>query len=467
MALEFAHDSVAGAQFWQARSIRAAWLAVAQVPLVVLLAGKINWVGLLTGFSYERLNVLHRWVSRVMLLLVIFHVGFQVHGWSQYPGILRLEWTTDSCVPTGLAAFCILLWMNLSTLLPIRSWMYEVFVIQHLLTFFGFIIAIMIHIPTTALGARIYIYIPVGLYLLDRLLRLARYVWVNISPAQATLARGSGVTTVRFRNARLGSWTPGSHVLISIPALAFGQSHPATVASTPKSHGGDVILLLKSHQSFTKRLLAVADEFGKVESSENKYRILIEGPYGGKQTDFSVFDSICLIAGSTGITFVLPIFQSLAERAAATNGKVPFRRVHIVWAVKGFDDFGWVRTDLRRIQTELQAFGIEVVLSLFVTEQHIHECDENALHPQATSLGDGTKGGESNVKGTSPTDLAHNGRPPIENILKNFIAESKGQCGVAMCGPLGLATRVRFAVATALLERGGHDVYLHTEGFSF
>jgi ferric-chelate reductase len=37
--------------------------------------------------------------------------------------------------------------MNVSTLAPIRNWRYEFFVIQHLITFFGFIIAVMIHIP--------------------------------------------------------------------------------------------------------------------------------------------------------------------------------------------------------------------------------------------------------------------------------------------------------------------------------
>lgn len=49
-----------------------------------------------------------------------------------------------------MAAYALLLWMNLSTLAPLRHWCYEFFVAQHVLTFFGFIIAIMMHVPASA-----------------------------------------------------------------------------------------------------------------------------------------------------------------------------------------------------------------------------------------------------------------------------------------------------------------------------
>ena len=126
LALEFVNDSVQGAQFWQARGVRAGWLAVAQMPLLILLVGKNNLITLTTGVSYERLNILHRWTARAMLLLTIFHFGFQSRAWSQY-GVMQLEWSTDDCPPSGIAAFAVLLWMNLSTLAPFRYWSYEFF----------------------------------------------------------------------------------------------------------------------------------------------------------------------------------------------------------------------------------------------------------------------------------------------------------------------------------------------------
>ena len=54
----------------------------------------------------------------------------------------------------GIAAFALLLWMNLTTAAPMRWFNYEFFVVQHIITFFGFIIATMMHLPSTALTSR-------------------------------------------------------------------------------------------------------------------------------------------------------------------------------------------------------------------------------------------------------------------------------------------------------------------------
>lgn len=54
LLLEFMNNNVAGAQHFTSLGVRAAWLAVAQVPLLILLAGKNNLIGVVTGVSYER-----------------------------------------------------------------------------------------------------------------------------------------------------------------------------------------------------------------------------------------------------------------------------------------------------------------------------------------------------------------------------------------------------------------------------
>jgi len=113
--LEFVNNDVPGAQHHTSLGVRAAWLGVAQVPLLILLAGKNNLIGLVSGVSYERLNVIHRWVSRVLLLLATLHVINLHIAWNMY-GLLELEYSTDSCIPTGWLCTLFLLWMNLSTL---------------------------------------------------------------------------------------------------------------------------------------------------------------------------------------------------------------------------------------------------------------------------------------------------------------------------------------------------------------
>jgi len=54
LLLEFSNNNIPGAQHYTSLAVRAAWLAVAQVPLLILLAGKNNLIGLVSGVSYER-----------------------------------------------------------------------------------------------------------------------------------------------------------------------------------------------------------------------------------------------------------------------------------------------------------------------------------------------------------------------------------------------------------------------------
>ncbi|KAJ5711107.1 ferric reductase NAD binding domain-containing protein [Penicillium malachiteum] len=45
----------------------------ALIPFIVALSGKVNVVTFLTGISYEKLNILHRWASYLCLCLAAVH----------------------------------------------------------------------------------------------------------------------------------------------------------------------------------------------------------------------------------------------------------------------------------------------------------------------------------------------------------------------------------------------------------
>ena len=505
LALEFTSNDTLGGRHYPALGIRAGWLAIAQMPLLILLAGKNNLIGLVTGVSYERLNVLHRWVARGLLLLATLHFGYQSYGWAQY-GLMQLEWSTDTCPPTGIAAYAILLWINLSSLAPFRNFSYEFFVVQHLLTFFGFIIAIMMHLPSTALYTRVYIYIPIALYLIDRIVRTLRWTYNNVKPARATLTSLDGdATRIRFRSGQIKNWSPGSFVLLSIPSCGITQSHPATIASTPSSHNGDMVFILKSHGGFTKRLLKSANPssvtllpgVGKAtETPQKTHLAFVDGPYGGSQADFAAFDSAVLICGSTGVTFVLPILLSIAEHA--TKQKLPLRFLDFVWVVKSSSCIRWVTEELKAAFDRLSGAGIEICIKVFVTCDETLtdskpqekacgcQCDKS-LRPcccispadsddeQSTAIP--SKGGRAEVKVAEKRDArlqciqVESGRPDIYSIIWGALDRAEGETGVAVCGPLGLSTSVRNNVAkigdqrAACKGSGAQGVYLHVEGF--
>ncbi|KAK3672814.1 ferric-chelate reductase Frp1 [Recurvomyces mirabilis] len=536
LALEFANDSVQGAQFWQARGVRAGWLAVAQVPLIVLLVGKNNLFTLTTGVSYERLNIIHRWSSRVMLLLAIFHFAFQSRAWSQFPGLMELEWSTDSCPPTGIAAFALLLWMNLTTLAPLRYWSYEFFVWQHLITFFGFIIAIVYHLPSTATWSRIYIYVPVALYIIDRMITTAWWVWNNKRTSRATLTRLNGdVTKITMRNSTIKRWGPGSYMLLTLPGqdiFGWAQSHPATIMSTPTSHDGQLVFILKSHKGFTKSIMNYANTSteallsrgnSEAETGEKgktiSYRAIINGPYGGHHADFAAFDSICLIAGSTGVTFTLAVLQDIAERAANLGKKLPVRRIHLIWCNNQEDRAKWVAAELNSAVEKLAQAGIETIVTVHVTCDSALtnqtsepkacgcKCDKSAgpcccvtITKDTEEIAEETKKGDGEPKVTIqssarssdsmrsaasvkddrvvvkrswlPCGTLCSGRPDFREILTNMLDGAQGESGVAVCGPHGMGAMIRRDIVKLSDERaihkgtGAQGCYLHVESFS-
>lgn len=526
LALEFINNDVPGAQYWTALGVRAAWLAVAQVPLLILLVGKNNLIGLVTGASYERLNVLHRWVSRVLLLLATLHFGYQSFGWNKY-GIMQLEWQTDSCPPTGIAAYAVLLWMNLSTLAPIRNWHYEFFVVQHILTFFGFIVAVVYHIPSTALYARVYVYIPIGLYILDRIIRSFRWMFNNSRPGRATLETAEGgVTKVRVHSSRIKKWQPGAHVLLSIPEFGKSQSHPATIASTPSSHNNDLVFILRGHKGFTKRIYESStpatsttsllhDEKASTTTTAINHVAFIDGPYGGVPYDFGAFDTVVLFAGSTGVTFTLSTLLDLAERAQARL--LPVRAVTFIWVVKSLTSTTWISTELQSAFQALHGVGIDISIKIFVTcEETLTDTStkkrggckcavtdgpccctrvvsSTASQPPPTSgiscdiaTSVGIAETSTNVRARAPCAArARNpraqlsfasiqaGRPNVDALLWQALDAADGETGVAVCGPLGLSTAVRRSVVSISDERGVHKgsgaqgIFLHVEGFAW
>ncbi|KAJ5802895.1 uncharacterized protein N7503_005345 [Penicillium pulvis] len=513
MGLQFYEWDYPGAQYWQAQSIRAGWLTIAQFPLVLLLAGKRNLIGYAVGMSYERLQILHRWVARVMLLTATIHGAVQTYGWHKY-GVMKLEFDTDSCIPTGFATWMILVWLVLSATAPIRNWRYEIFVAQHIITFIGLVVAIFYHLPSTALSSRIYAWIGVGIFILDRLLRTIIFTYVNAKPAKATITELPGdVTKIRIASPRIKKWGPGQHVFLSIPKLGLGQSHPATILSTPSSHKNDLVFLLRAHRGFTRRLLdsAQSSSANLLEKTEDSRTVqiagqhlsLIGGPYGGSQSDFAAFDTVLLISGSTGITFTLSILLDIAHRVKTQ--KLPVRRLVFVWVVRTVSCTEWVADELQQAMESLTSAGIEAEVRFFVT------CDAEPSEPSEKKIGCPCKNTEGpcccsglgssslqvlpdtivksedtkDVISTSiPQDTAEtsvpipassytSGRPTLKPLLWELLDHARGETGVAVCGPLGLVSNVRNTVATVSEERGSNKgtgaegVYLHAESFAW
>ena len=390
---------------------------------------------------------------------------------------------------------------------------------------------------------RIFIWLGISFFLLDRLSRLARSAFNNSKPGRATLIYlPGGVTKVSVHSHRVKSWKPGQHVFLCIPRFGIGQSHPATIASIPSSHNNDLVFFLRAHKGFTKRILDGAlssstenlldrEKFERAPDPEERFLALIDGPYGASHSDFAAFDTTILIAGSTGVTFILPILLDIAHRAATQN--LPLRNIVFVWMIKNTEWAVWIVNELQTAVESLHRVGVEVAVHINVTcdpsfteaAEDTRECGcdcdvrlgpcccETGLEEQDDEVDAITPGP---METTAPTDenakssmttteqpivisrkppasvlirpvspmallrsrLASfstltSGRPDIRSILWAALDDAQGETGVAVCGPAALNKAVRNTVASVSDQRGAskgtgaEGVYLHCEGYEW
>ena len=383
---------------WENIGYRTGFIATAQLPLIFLLAGKNNIIGLLIGSSYERLNWLHRWTSRILWLTVTIHMGFWFTSWARYDYI-KVKLATDNITQTGFSAWCVLTWIVFSSFAPTRAWNYELFVIQHIISFAGFIAAVYLHVPGEV---RVWVWIPIGLFVFDRCGRALTLGYANIAlfhpkskanglwACKATFEPLASDTTRIVINNPPISWEVGQYVLLSCHTVAPLQSHPFTISSTPQDRKME--FLVKSKAGGTKRFFKHAKKYhllpitsGGLRPSQSR-TVTIEGPYGYIRP-LRQFDSVIMFAGSSGGTFTIPLMRDIvsAWNAPQSNKSPSYltltptgavtRYIRFIWVIKSRQQYSWFSTQLAAIaqdvkQLKSEGHEVEVEISIYVT------CDE-------------------------------------------------------------------------------------------
>lgn len=165
------------AYYWERIGFRAAWVSVTQVPLVYLLAGKIDVTGFLLGSSYTDINWLHRWVSRTLFVTVTIHGSFLIREWVR-ADFFSIELEMMPMVKYGLGLWGVLAWTMITSFVPLRRLCYEFFVLQHIISAAIFLWLLHTHIPAYAIYN---IWMAVAFVLLGRMSRFGLLLYQNFS----------------------------------------------------------------------------------------------------------------------------------------------------------------------------------------------------------------------------------------------------------------------------------------------
>ncbi|MCJ1318481.1 hypothetical protein MMC15_003810 [Xylographa vitiligo] len=430
---------------------RASLVFVANLPWLYLFAAKNQPIKMLTGYSYESLNIVHRRLGEIMCLLALVHSAGMVGVWYTLlrpVGLTLATFLLKKIILLGLGAFVAYEALYLTSLGTFRRRWYELFLALHIFLQVVALILLFYHHR----GSKIYAVIALAIYLVDRLvyrMKLKTQTYLGtcvVYDDQNTVGLHVSVPIsekTSFINRILGhnvthGWRATDHVFLSVPDISHKhlvQSHPFTIASrAPVSDAlvGEMDFIIRAQDGFSSDLLRYAK--GHSEAS-----IRLDGPYGSQDAVDMLqdSDSCVIVAGGSGIAVIWPLVWAVVAAnknnqadLEDTPGSSSSKQILFVWIVQKTEHLSWLGKD--QIE-ELRLCGVKMLI------------------PSATEI---------------------DGRPDVALIVETWITDyddrfhnGRGRTGVVCSGPDGMGRVVRNACSA--LQAKGRNVSVSIEKFGW
>ncbi|KAI1908919.1 hypothetical protein LOZ53_000674 [Ophidiomyces ophidiicola] len=428
-------------------SARTGALAFGLAPLVFLFAGRNNFLLWVTNWSHSTYMLLHRWVARIFAIQVILHSITELVVYIDM-GKFEVE-TKKPYWVWGIVATLFVCIMLVASLLWVRRWSYEVFLISHIIMALFVIVGSWYHIEllfTRKWGYEFWMYACCAVWFFDRLLRVLRIVKNGI--------RSSNVTEVSEDIVRIDvpdvRWTaaPGRHTYAYFPSLRMlrpWENHPFSVVPT-------ALLRLPEHRlsksTPTKALSSASSSNGDVEKSgmpATTTTTPIPEPHGRSER-YTTSGITLYVRKSTGITSYL---KSNKQLTTLLDGPYPNNHTGPV-----------LKSD--RLILIAGGIGIAGILP-FVA------CHTNAkLYWSVRQTSEGLVNELQTVlDGLQEKEVRVGRRLEIERLLEQEEQDGWKKIGVVVCGPGGLCDDVRALVAAKGRQQRGVLWELEVDAFSW
>lgn len=439
------------------------------VPLLVLFAGRNNFLQWVTRWNFATFITYHRWVSRIAILLVFIHgLCFSIGDLltKEYKERMHetyMIWGTLACVCGGVIFF--------QGMMFFRRKSYEVFLLIHIVLALFFIVGAWHH--TDVLGYSVFYWATVAIWAFDRVVRIARLVVFGAPRASVSLMADE---TLRVVVPKPKHWKsiPGGHAFLHfLMPLCFWQSHPFTFTDSPMEKDS-IVLYVKIKGGVTHGV------YKKLYNSPGKtaqIRVCVEGPYGEPSSAIAYKNAVFL-AGGNGIP---GIYSECVDLAKRQNDR---QSLKLVWVVREWKSLSWFYNELKlledlKVDTTIYVTrpdltsGLEHFDRVFAPEEtaEIEETKEEKKSDDADYSRDtkeeetedkvrdldsssSQKISSSSVVSTLKSSLSHitfiEGRPSIEAYVELEISETNGSVAFITCGHPLMVDDVRYAVIANL-----------------
>jgi NAD(P)H-flavin reductase len=408
-------------------------------------------------------------------------MGYWMTEWAKFDYI-GVKVKTDVLTQRGIAAGSILAWLVVSSLGPIRALSYEFFVVQHIISWIGFIVAVYFHVPAEN---KKWVWMPIGFWLFDRLVRAVYLVYNNLSilhkNSTGVLACRATFESLDESHTRITivnppvSWKAGQHMFLTCHPLAPLSSHPFTIASLPED--GKIEFIVRAKKGATGKFFRYAERvYPSLPSSTSSQQagrgVLIDGPYA-RIRPLRQFDSLLFVAGSTGATFTVPLMRDIVQQWKTTSSPTSkfslepapgavTRHIKFVWCLKRQVSIAWFASQLDKVITDVETLpneghDIAVDISIYIT------CDDTMTSGRSSAAGarPDTQGDITQLSRSSSPDDKKDLSEKLEEVISR--SSSIRQCCCAevvedgeITAPCRCATRAQrdsFGSSTSLQKQ--------------
>ncbi|EAA35556.1 hypothetical protein GE21DRAFT_1828 [Neurospora crassa] len=477
------------------------FMFIVNLPLLYLLSAKNQPLRLLTGYSYEALNIFHRRVGEMMCFMALVHFVSMVI----WQFVLAEDWMlasktawayfTHPLILCGLGTFTSYELLYFTSLGSFRQRWYELFLASHVVLQIAALVFLWFHFYTS----RPYVSLSLAIFVLDRLVWRLRFKRATVTADIQVLEDGqtflvsadwdilprprpsqdqqpwwksppwSFFSFFHPNKSILNGWHPTDHVFLTVPSLGGShalQAHPFTIASAApviNPHSTSAAageqqqqqqqpthawfnLLIRSYSGFTSDLLRHA------QAGHARVSVQLDGPYGSSHAldMLRASRSAILVAGGSGIAVTFPLVWALLQQP---------KQDLLLSDAEEEEDEGEEDKVARRVSPSTRRQKQRVHM-LWVTHSRSHRgWIPQEQFDELVALG-------LDLVIPEPTEDA--GRPDVAGIVKGWIldAASDGlECGVVVSGPDGLNRTVRNTCADAIGE--GLDVRIAVEKFGW
>ena len=421
-------------------------LFVVNLPLLYLLAAKNQPLRVLTGCSYEFLNIFHRRLGEILCLQAFFHCVGMILVWYTLfrPNDFGfLQFLSLPVILLGVGAFFSYEILYFTSLASFRQRWYELFLAMHVFLQIAGLAFVFFHHS----GSRPYVGAALGIFLIDRLAYRVGFKSTTIRADMTVMEDGETVKlSTNIIKQPLSSsfrvvgrfikdgWRATDHVFITIPSLGRShlcQAHPFTIASAAPSEVDDehrLELLIRAQRGFSHDLLKKARHHSHLD-------LRIDGPYGSSHARTMLEDSelAIIVAGGSGIAVAWPLVHHLLEISRSTDTEIAptsslrRQKVVLIWVVHKKSHLSWI--DSHKL-VKAANNGVDVIV------------------PPATE---------------------ESGRPDLESMIDKLVDQYEAiqgkKVGVVASGPDGMGRLLRNKCA--MLVRDGLDIDITIEKFGW